>query len=470
MDMKHPLRFLTLFFALAGILEAQAQTSVNKWAAGLSTDFVTIGSADPLNNLNWNNGGKFLVSRYLNKHLNVGSSFAINSVDKSGFEPTERTFLDFDVFGQYKILRSLQGKESPRIDPFVYGGLGAMRLKSDFAGLGTAGIGANVRLVEDLHIQLLSTYNASFGSESFLQNSVGIVHTLGKASDKDGDGIQDSKDKCPDVAGLPALQGCPDTDNDGITDADDECPEQAGPATFKGCPDTDNDGIADKTDECPDKAGLAEFNGCPDTDKDGIADSKDKCPDVAGLAEFDGCPDTDKDGLIDSMDACPDVAGPKSAKGCPDKDGDTVPDKDDKCPDVAGSSANGGCPEPKPEEKKPEPTAVRARIIYFSVGSSNLTDEAKGILDEVAENFKKAANPDITLFIEGHADNTGGDDLNQRISDARAEKVRSYLLRKGISTKQMQAKGYGETQPAADNSTDEGRNQNRRVVVNLKNK
>lgn len=85
-----------------------------------------------------------------------------------------------------------------------------------------------------------------------------------------------------------------DTDKDGIVDSKDSCPTVAGIATFAGCPDTDGDGIADKDDACPKVAGLTAFAGCPDTDGDGVPDSKDKCPTVAGVAEDKGCPKVDE--------------------------------------------------------------------------------------------------------------------------------------------------------------------------------
>ena len=78
------------------------------------------------------------------------------------------------------------------------------------------------------------------------------------------DGIADKDDKCPDVAGIKELAGCPDRDGDGITDNDDACPDVKGLAQFKGCPDTDGDGIPDNIDKCPDVFGIAANNGCPE--------------------------------------------------------------------------------------------------------------------------------------------------------------------------------------------------------------
>ena len=84
--------------------------------------------------------------------------------------------------------------------------------------------------------------------------------------------------------------------------------------------DRDGDGIPDSLDECPDEKGLAALHGCPDRDGDGIADKYDKCPDVPGVAKYQGCPipDTDGDGINDEDDQCPTVAGTAANHGCPE--------------------------------------------------------------------------------------------------------------------------------------------------------
>jgi outer membrane protein OmpA-like peptidoglycan-associated protein len=92
----------------------------------------------------------------------------------------------------------------------------------------------------------------------------GISVNLHPEDDRDHDGVIDKEDRCPDVAGLPALGGCPDADGDGIADAMDACPDKAGPAEMHGCPDSDGDGIADNVDRCPTVKGVAAMNGCPE--------------------------------------------------------------------------------------------------------------------------------------------------------------------------------------------------------------
>lgn len=85
-------------------------------------------------------------------------------------------------------------------------------------------------------------------------------------TDRDGDGVPDSLDECPDVKGLAALHGCPDKDGDGIADKDDKCPDVAGLAKYQGCPipDTDGDGVNDEIDQCPTVAGTVANHGCPE--------------------------------------------------------------------------------------------------------------------------------------------------------------------------------------------------------------
>ncbi|MGI9543289.1 MAG: DUF5723 family protein, partial [Cyclobacteriaceae bacterium] len=160
-----------------------------------------------------------------------------------------------------------------------------------------------------------------YGADFYAYLSVPIFK--GQKRDKDGDGVSNRLDLCPDTPGLWDFRGCPDSDSDGIADKDDSCPEQPGSEEMNGCPDTDGDGIPDDQDPCPDQAGPSPDQGCPnDQDKDGIIDVNDSCPEEAGTVQNQGCPDKDSDGLIDSEDDCPDEAGPIEMKGCHDGDGD----------------------------------------------------------------------------------------------------------------------------------------------------
>lgn len=283
--------------------------------------------------------------------------------------------------------------------------------------------------------------------------------------DKDGDGVPDYLDDCPDVAGLPEFGGCPDTDGDGIPDHLDECPEKAGAPEFNGCPDTDGDGIPDHLDKCPDAAGSKEFSGCPDTDGDGIPDHLDKCPTIPGPAENDGCPwsDRDGDGIPDKDDKCPDLAGLAEFEGCPDSDSDGVPDHLDKCPNTPGPKENDGCPEIEEEVKEVLKTAFDN--LEFENAKATIKESSFNSLNDLADVLLK--KEEWNLQIAGHTDNVGNSQSNLVLSKKRAESVRDFLFQKGIAKDRLHVLYFGDKQPLEPNDTPEGRQANRRVEMTI---
>jgi outer membrane protein OmpA-like peptidoglycan-associated protein len=103
--------------------------------------------------------------------------------------------------------------------------------------------------------------------------------------------------------------------------------------------------------------------------------------------------------------------------------------------------------------------------VLFDVDSSTLRGVARTTLSDVAQVF--ARYPDQTISIEGHADSTGAASYNQRLSERRAESVRSYLVNAGVPSANLRALGFGETRPRASNDTAEGRQLNRRVEIHV---
>ncbi|MDR2382729.1 MAG: DUF5723 family protein [Prevotellaceae bacterium] len=273
-------------------------------------------------------------------------------------------------------------------------------------------------------------------------------------NDRDKDGVSDKKDRCPDVPGLKKFQGCPDSDGDGIPDDKDACPNEAGPAATNGCPDRDGDGIPDKEDRCPDVAGSKELQGCPDKDGDGIPDIDDACPEEAGPRATKGCPDKDGDGVPDKDDRCPDQAGPVSLKGCPDKDGDGIPDIDDECPDQAGPSSNKGCP-----------LAQDIQNVEFDIDKYNIKAQYQPELDKAVDILSK--NPNATVTVAGHTDNTYTRAYNIQLSKRRAEAVKNYFVQKNIDAQRISIEYYGFDKPIADNNTVAGRARNRRSETTI---
>jgi outer membrane protein OmpA-like peptidoglycan-associated protein len=210
--------------------------------------------------------------------------------------------------------------------------------------------------------------------------------------------------------------------------------------------DLDHDGIPDRLDRCPnepeDRDGFEDEDGCPDpdNDKDGIPDTQDKCPndpeDADGFEDEDGCPD-------------------------PDNDRDGVPDPNDRCPNQSGPVANQGCPQEFEHINVTDEKIELRQAVFFQTGKAVILPRSFSLLDEVASALN--GRPTMRVRVEGHTDIRGGRTYNLRLSQARAEAVKAYLVGRGISSDRMEAKGYGPDHPIDDNKTTAGRERNRRV-------
>lgn len=104
-----------------------------------------------------------------------------------------------------------------------------------------------------------------------------------------------------------------------------------------------------------------------------------------------------------------------------------------------------------------------ALYINFETGKSNIKEESKPIIDQIAEMLKQ--NSGLKISIEGHTDNVGSEKSNQTLSESRAKSVLSAVAAKGIDSGRMKSKGWGQTKPIADNKTEDGKAKNRRVEI-----
>jgi OOP family OmpA-OmpF porin len=287
--------------------------------------------------------------------------------------------------------------------------------------------------------------------------------------DRDGDGIKDDVDKCPDDP----------EDFDGFMD-EDGCPD----------PDNDNDGIPDVDDRCPnvpeDLEGDHDEDGCPeghdgDRDGDGIPDSKDKCPDDPedrdGFQDEDGCPDldNDQDGIPDKIDQCPndpeDKDGFEDQDGCPDPDNDKdgIPDVRDKCPNEPetynGFEDEDGCPD-KGSVIIQDNSIIILEKIKFETDSAQILPESNKILDAVTTTL--VHHPEFTLLeIAGHADERASDEHNLKLTQDRVNSVMRALIGRGIAQSRLRSKGYGEFCPEDPGHTPAAWEKNRRVEFKI---
>lgn len=108
---------------------------------------------------------------------------------------------------------------------------------------------------------------------------------------------------------------------------------------------------------------------------------------------------------------------------------------------------------------------LRLDDIHFDTGKSTLRSSSMPILEDLYNYLEK--NPTMTIEIQGHTDDRGSDESNLTLSNNRAKAVFDFLVKNGIEAKRLQSKGYGESNPIADNGTEKGRQENRRTVVKI---
>lgn len=178
-----------------------------------------------------------------------------------------------------------------------------------------------------------------------------------------------------------------------------------------------------------------------DSDNDGVNDDRDNCPNTPAGTRVDskGCPvttseDDDRDGVSNSLDLCPNTPlGTKvDSKGCT----------------VAIEA----------------PLSMELKI-NFKSGSAVVNPAGVKEISKVARLMVE--NPNTTVIIEGHTDSRGKAAANKRLSEQRANAVRNVLIKQGVNASRVRAIGYGPDQPIADNATEAGRAQNRRVIAKI---
>ena len=209
------------------------------------------------------------------------------------------------------------------------------------------------------------------------------------------------------------------------------------PAALEAPPDRDHDGVLDPDDRCPDQPetanGFEDDDGCPD---------ELPAPATPAIAPVED-PDVDQDGIKGTDDKCPTQA--ETLNGIEDEDG---------CPDAAP-------PPPEPPAAAPPPALPEPML--FARKSAAIGGNAQPKLKQLLETMK--ANPDLRIELEGHSSADGSAEFNQSLSEQRAEKVKAWLVKKGVAPERITTRGLGVSQPASPGDDDAARKANRRVEI-----
>jgi outer membrane protein OmpA-like peptidoglycan-associated protein len=292
-------------------------------------------------------------------------------------------------------------------------------------------------------------------------------------ADSDADGLNDGEE----VNRYRTNPSVADSDNDGLKDGDEVNTGRNGhdARTDPLKADTDGDGLNDGAE-------VTQYFTNPtaaDTDGDGLSDGDE----VTKYKSDPLKPDTDGDGLSDGAEVNQYKTGPTKA----DTDGDGLSDGDevnkyksdplkidtDRGGTNDGAEVRRGTNVLNPKDDIQERVVVQERIVLekgkkvvlhginFEFGKATLTSDSKSILEEAYDAL--VASPEVQVEISGHTDFVGSDAYNQKLSLRRAQAVKNWLVQRGTAANRMKTIGKGESEPLADNGTDAGRAENRRI-------
>ncbi|MEO8398684.1 MAG: OmpA family protein [Ignavibacteriaceae bacterium] len=509
---------LITFLTVLLIFSFSAQAQFKDWGTKLGLRYNQLFPENEFKNIGFGGKDKLSFDDYQFSYLALADAFISFELNKS-FE------LQLNIgYGSYSgkdNLKSLYRTEIIPIDirlrlspfdmkgwnPYVYAGGGFLHYnvldepdqisynlvkRDDWVGVFPVGIGSEFAITQTLLLNIAiggamtTTYDLDYyhgkdpGTfDSYFIISTGLTFTgESGSSDRDSDGL--SKDEEEEIGTNPKNK---DSDGDGLNDGDEVTVYKTNPLQA----DSDLDGLSDYDEVMKYKTNPLKA----DTDGDGLNDgdeinkykSDPSNPDSDGDGLNDGDElikyrtdllnsDSDNDGLTDDKEVHIYKTNPLN----PDSDYDGLSDYDEVITyktdpnksDTDNGSVNDGAEIKRGTDPlNPEDDFVKLGApvilegITFERSKASINPESEETLREVLKSLQTYS--DIYVEISGYTDKTGSKNLNQKLSQERADAVRNWLISKGIEPKRIIAHGYGSDKPIDSNQTEEGRSRNRRI-------
>lgn len=374
-------------------------------------------------------------------------------------------------------------------NPYFYAGFGGLSYsvgtkpsvkspkpveESGFTGVIPFGIGTEVKLSEEVILDLSAGFNYSLTdnlnyfkidefNDGYINLGIGIAYSQESMnSDKDGDGLTKREE-----LELGTDPRNPDTDGDGLKDGIEVKQYKTDPRKA----DTDDDGLNDYVE-------IIQYKTNPlkaDTDGDGLTDYDE----IMKFKTDPLNPDTDNDGLNDGDEVMKYKTDPLKA----DTDGDGLTDGDEVLKyktnplivDTDGGSVGDGIEVKRgtnpldPKDDVPVEYVEKEysyKNVYFGFDKSKISKKELKSLDSTIVTLSQLNDPQIT--VSGNTDSIGSDKYNMKLSEKRAIAVKDYMVKKGLNGDKITVEYYGKTKPIASNKTAKGRALNRRTEIKAK--
>ncbi|MEM6344915.1 MAG: OmpA family protein [Bacteroidota bacterium] len=438
------LRHLLLYLASLTLIcvQSQAQTSRYPWMAGVSGTFLDYQGLQTGNLLNYKSfdpGIQFGAHVYLNKALNLSiqsafvpeTMYPLNELEQVG-----TSLVDVNGLLTFKTAGTLFSEEAV-LAPYFSTGIGLNSANNIVRPYIPAALGLRVRISGTFSLQFETMYKQRLGKNSFqhLAHSAGFVFALPTQKKPTKPPVERKRPQRPEVAEVA------DRDGDGIADNDDLCPDEKGLAMYLGCP-------AEETKEESVPAQPAPSTSKEPVQSFAIIDEQASPEEPAEEVNEFQIEDMSQEARLSDLQ---------------------INDEAESKEEIVVEESPA---EPTSHEiveidiEDQEFLAAAINNIYFEYGSENLTVSSLGVLDTVALILKKY--PEYNLQVLGHTDNTGDPTFNQILSVKRAFQVKYYLVyTKGIRLSRISSDGYNSAVPLADNTTERGRAMNRRVELKV---